>query len=227
MSDISLIQFHLQFCKLLFSSCIKSNLSSCIATCFLQLFIELIQLTSKRTTSFVGSCSCLTFSFQLFIKLFKSSLQLLNLSIELSSKGLFIFNLSHQRAVLFLFPLEYLTKLNLVALQINNCLLSKLEISFNLSLNFFNISLVFLLPLPAIFNFIKTLLKSNLQLVQMIALVLIGLDLLLFLQLTFRYCFLLFVKLVDQLLLMKTLFLHLLDLSIFHTFFILYLGKFS
>ena len=76
--------------------------------------------------------------------------------------------------------------------------MGKLQVSLNLSLELLNVSLVLLLPLPAVLNLVKTLLKADLQLVKAIVLVLKELNLLLLLLFAFNNGLLPLIELADQ-----------------------------
>merc|ERR1719336_152454 len=93
--------------------------------------------------------------------------------------GLLVLNLGSNGGNLLLLALDSLSKLRDDSLQIRNSLLGQLEVAFNLSLHLLSISLGLLFSLKSILTFIKGLFKFTLDLAEVVASVLHGLDVLL------------------------------------------------
>ena len=55
MSDVGLIQLHLQFGQLLLTSGVEGNLGRSVASRLLQFFVELIKLSAQGATSLRGN----------------------------------------------------------------------------------------------------------------------------------------------------------------------------
>merc|ERR1719454_1360811 len=225
MSDVGLIQLHLQFGQLLLTSGVEGNLSRSVASRLLQFFVELIKLSAQGATSLVSAGTRLALSLKFLIELLKPSLQLLNLGVQLPAKSLLVLDLAIEGAVLLFFALQNLAHLDLVPLKVSDSLLGELQVALHLPLELLNVSLLLLLSLPRVLDLIKAFLEPDLQLIEVVALVLKGLDLLLFLHLALGDRFLLLVELVDQFLLVKALLLHLLDLSVLVRLLVLHLGQ--
>ena len=94
-----------------------------------------------------------------------------------------VLNLSIEGGVLLFLALQHLPRLDLVSLQVRDCLLGELQVAFHLPLQLLNVAFLLLLPLPGVLHFVETFLQPDLQLVEMIALILKRLDLFVFLHL--------------------------------------------
>merc|ERR1719308_342034 len=126
-----------------------------------------------------------------------------------------VFYLSSNRAQFFLFSHDSLLKFSSNTLQISHSLLGKLQVSFNLSLEFFNITLGFLLTLKSILTLIQRLLKLPFNLAKMVAPILHGLNVFLCFLTAFTSTLLLFSKLANQFFLMRYFLSHGSNLIIF------------
>ena len=97
----------------------------------------------------------------------------------LGPKGLLVLNLGGDGADLLLLALDTLSQLGVDALQVGNNLLGQLQVSHNLALGLLHVILGFLLTLQSILALIQGLLQLALDLVEVVAPVLHGLDVLL------------------------------------------------
>merc|ERR1719297_704837 len=134
------------------------------------------------------------------------ALELLDLLGVLAAKSVFILNLSSDRRKLLLLSHQSLLKFRSNTLKIRDSFLSELQVSLNLSLHLINISLGLLLTLESILALIKGLFKLSLDLAQMVALVLHGLDVLLGLLSALTCTLLLLLELANQFLLVSNFF---------------------
>merc|ERR1719500_1025667 len=157
--------------------------------------------------------------------LLKPSLEFLDLGVQLPAQGLLVLDFAVEGAVLLFFALQNLAHLDLVPFKVGDGLLCELQVAFHLPLELLDVSLLLLLALPRVLDLVETFLQPDLQLVEVVALVVKGLDLLLLLHLALCDRFLLLVELVDQLLLVEALLLHLLDLGVLVCLLVLHLGQ--
>merc|ERR1719370_220081 len=74
MSDVGLVQLHLQFGQLLLTSGVEGNLSRSVASRLLQFFVELIKLSAQGATSLVSAGTRLALCLKFLIELLKPSL---------------------------------------------------------------------------------------------------------------------------------------------------------
>merc|ERR1719430_2722265 len=74
MSDVGLVQLHLQLGQLFLTPSVEGNLGRSVASRLLQLFVELIKLPAQSSTSLVSPGTRLALRLQLLIELLQSSL---------------------------------------------------------------------------------------------------------------------------------------------------------
>merc|ERR1719193_2169379 len=127
MSDVGLIQLHLQLGQLLLTSGVEGNLGRSVASRLLQFFVELIKLSAQGATSLVSAGTRLALCLKFHIELLKPSLQLLNLGVQLPAKSLLVLDLAIEGAVLLFFALQNLAHLDLVPLKVSDSLLGELQ----------------------------------------------------------------------------------------------------
>ena len=113
----------------------------------------------------------------------KSSLELLDLGVQLATQCLLVLNLAVEGAVLLLLALQHLPHFDLVPLKVSDGLLGELQVAFDLPLELLDVALLLLFALPGVLDLVEALLKPDLQLVEMVALILKRLDLFVFLHL--------------------------------------------
>merc|ERR1740129_570815 len=142
----------------------------------------------------------------LIIKLVNADLELLNLLGVLASKGLLVLNLGGTGCNLLLLALDVLGQLSIDLLEVRHGLLGELEVTLNLPLHLLGITLGFLLTLKRVLALIKRLLELSLDLGQMVAPVLHGLDVLLSLLSGLGSGLLVLAKLGDEIFLVGNLF---------------------
>merc|ERR1719250_63006 len=104
-----------------------------------------------------------------FIQLINTPLKLLDLLSILAAKSMLILNFGPNRAKFFLLSHNSLLELSSHTLQVSNCLLGKFQVSFNLSFEFFYISLGFLFTFKSILTLIQRLLKFSFNFAKMVA----------------------------------------------------------
>merc|ERR1719270_1428783 len=141
----------------------------------------------------------------LFIKLINTDLELLDLLGVLGGQSLLVLNLGSNGGNLLLLALDSLSKLRDDSLKIRNSFLGQLKVSFNLPLHVLSISLGLLLSLKSILALIKGLFKFTLDLAEVVASVLHGVDVLLSLLSALSSGLLVLAKLGDQILLVGNL----------------------
>merc|ERR1719362_2198964 len=146
-----------------------------------------------------------TLNIDLLIKLVNADLELLNLLGVLASKGLLVLNLGANGGDLLLPALDVLGQISIDPFEVRDGLLGKLEVTLNLPLHLLGITLGLLLTLKRILALIKRLLKLSLDLGQMVAPVLHGLDVLLSLLPGLGSGLLVLAKLGDEILLVGNL----------------------
>ena len=103
-------------------------------------------------------------------------MQLLSLLSLLGSKSGLVVNLSGKSTALLVLASSSSLKLALNTLQVSEGLLGQLQVSLDLPLSLFHISLDLLLPLKSVFSLIESLLKLSLDTGQVVALVLGSLE---------------------------------------------------
>merc|ERR1719206_1289908 len=197
MGDVGLVELHLELGKLLLAPRVEGDLGGGVAASLLKLLVQLIKLSAKSAAALVSPGTRDAFSLKLLIKLLKSGLQFLDLGVQLPTQGLLILHLPIEGAVLLLLALEHLPHLDLVPLKVSDRLLGELQVALHLPLQLLDVPLLLLLALPGVLHLVEALLKPDLQLVEVVALVLEGLNLLFLLHLALRDGFLLLVELVD------------------------------
>merc|ERR1719220_2794950 len=151
-------------------------LDSSNSACSFQLLAKILNVPGQQGTVLLSLGTVGPLNVQLLIKLFEPALELLDLPAVLASQGLLVFNLGAHGAQLLFLTLNSLVELALDALQVSNSLLGELQVAFNLALDLHNITLGLLLTLQAILTLIQALLQLAFDLVQVVALVLHGLD---------------------------------------------------
>ena len=140
-----------------------------------------------------------------FVEFIYTALQLLDLLGILRSESALVLNLGRDRRNFLLLALNSLRKLSVDPLQVGNSLLGQLQVSLNLPLRLLHVSFGFLLALESILALIERLLQLSFHLVEVVAPVLRGLDVLLRLLTTLTCTLLLFSKLDDHVLLVGNL----------------------
>merc|ERR1719239_1231644 len=148
MSDVGLVQLHLQLGQLFLTSGVEGDLGRSVASCLLQFFVELIKLPTQGAASLVSPGTRLALCLKFFIELLKPSLQLLDLGVQLPAQGLLIFNLAVEGAILLFLALQHLAHFNLAPLKVSDGLLRELQVAFHLPLQLLNVALLLLLALP-------------------------------------------------------------------------------
>merc|ERR1719220_1278201 len=88
MSDVGLIQLHLQLGQLFLTSGVEGNLGCSVASCLLQFFVELIKLPAQGAASLVSPGTRLALCLKFLIELLKPSLEFLDLGVQLPTQGL-------------------------------------------------------------------------------------------------------------------------------------------
>merc|ERR1719270_2400293 len=136
-------------------------------------------VTGEDGSVLLGLGSGLSLNDKFLIKLINTALELLDLLGVLAAKSVLILNLGSNRGEFLLLSHQSLLQFRSYTLKIRDSFLSELQVSLNLSLHLLNISLGLLLTLKSILALIKRLLQLALDLAQMVALVLHGLDVLL------------------------------------------------
>merc|ERR550539_1079319 len=158
MSDVGLIQLHLQLGQLFLTSGVEGNLGSSVASCLLQFFVELIKLPAQGAASLVSPGTRLALRLKFLIELLEPSLQLLDLGVQLPAQGLLVLHLAVEGAILLFFALQNLAHLDLAPLKVGDGLLSELQVALYLPLELLDVALLLLLALPRVLDLIKTLL---------------------------------------------------------------------
>merc|ERR1719239_658997 len=148
MSDVGLIQLHLQLGQLFLTSGVEGNLGSSVASCLLQFFVELIKLPAQGAASLVSPGTRLALRLKFLVELLKPSLQLLDLGVQLPTQGLLILDLAVEGAILLFLALQHLAHLDLAPLKVSDGLLSELQVAFHLPLELLDVALLLLLALP-------------------------------------------------------------------------------
>merc|ERR550539_2284484 len=148
MSDVGLIQLHLQLGQLFLTSGVEGDLGSSVASCLLQFFVELIKLPAQGAASLVSPGTRLAFRLKFLIELLEPSLQLLDLGVQLPAQGLLVLDLAVEGAILLFFALQNLAHLDLAPLKVGDGLLSELQVALYLPLELLDVALLLLLALP-------------------------------------------------------------------------------
>merc|ERR1719357_633457 len=161
LSNIQHFKFCLNSSKFCFTLLVELYLSCSVRTCCLKTRSNVFNVLFEHCTTFLCFCSCTSFDNKLFIKLFKSSKKFLCLFCILGSQSSLIINLCTKCTSFFIFASNSTTKFCLNSLQIRNSFLGELQITFNFSFGFFNITLDLLFSFKCIFSFIESLFKLS------------------------------------------------------------------
>merc|ERR1719232_559973 len=205
MGDVGLLQVRLELGKFSLALLVQLHLKSSVGASLLQPGANVLQVTGEKSSVLLSLGTVSTLNIDLLIKLINTDLELLDLLGVLGGQCLLVLNLGSNGGNLLLFALDSLSKLRDDSLKIRNSLLGKLEVAFNLSLHLLSISLGLLLSLKSILAFIKGLLQLALDLTEVVASVLHGLDVLLSLLSALSSGLLVLAKLGDQILLVGNL----------------------
>merc|ERR1719384_2228288 len=176
MTNVRLLKIRLEFGQLRLTLLVQLNLEGGVGSSLFKTGSNILQVTGQESSVLLSLVSVAALNIDLFIKLINTDLEFLDLLGVLGSKGLFILNLGSNGGNLLLLALNGLRQLRVDSLKIRDSLLGKLEVSFNLPLHFLSITLGLLLTLKSILTFIKRLFKFSLDLAEMVASVLHGLD---------------------------------------------------
>merc|ERR1719245_2620422 len=204
--DVGLLQLSLELGQLGLPLLVELNLGSSVGASLLKTTTEVLDVTGENGAVLLGLGSCLSLDDEFLIKLINTALELLDLLSVLAAKSVFILNLGSDRRKFLLLSHQSLLKFRSNTLKIRDSFLSELQVSLNLSLHLLNISLGLLLTLKSILALIKGLFKLSLDLAQMVALVLHGLDVLLGLLSALACTLLLLLELANQFLLVSNFF---------------------
>merc|ERR1719232_1057443 len=204
-SNVGLFQVRLELGKFSLALLVQLHLESSVGASLLQPGSNVLQVTGEKSSVLLSLGTVSTLNIDLLVKLINTDLELLDLLGVLRGQGLFVLNLGSNRGNLLLLALDSLSKLRNDSLKIRNSLLGKLEVAFNLSLHLLSISLGLLLSLKSILTLIKGLLQLALDLAEVVASVLHGLDVLLSLLSALSSGLLVLAKLGDQILLVGNL----------------------
>merc|ERR1719234_852071 len=147
-SDVGLVQLHLQLGQLFLTSGVESNLGGSVASCLLQLFVELVKLPAQGAASLVSAGTRLALCLKFLIELLEPSLQLLDLGVQLPTQGLLVLNLAVEGTILLFLALQHLAHLDLAPLKVGDGLLSELRVALHLPLQLLDVALLLLLALP-------------------------------------------------------------------------------
>merc|ERR1719391_998734 len=140
---------------------------------------KILDVTGQSSTVLLSLGPVLALNMELLIQLLDSGLQLLDLLVVFAPKSSLILNLCRHGHQLLFLSLQSSSQIGLDPVQVADRLLSQLEITFDLPLELFHIALGLLLPLKGILGLIERLLKLSLDLAEVVAPVLHGLDVLL------------------------------------------------
>merc|ERR1719210_1693139 len=205
MTNVRLLKIRFEFGQLRLTLLVQLNLEGGVGSSLFKTGSNVLQVTGQESSVLLSLGSVAALNIDLFIKLINTDLEFLDLLGVLGSKGLFILNLGSNGGNLLLLALNGLRQLRVDSLKIRDSLLGELEVTFNLSLHLLSITLGLLLTLKSIFTFIKGLFKFTLDLAEVVASVLHGLDVLLSLLSALSSGLLVLTKLGDQILLVGNL----------------------
>merc|ERR1719322_452492 len=198
MGNVGLFQVRLELGKFSFALLVQLHLESSVGASLLQPGANVLQVTGEKSSVLLSLGTVSTLNIDLLVKLINTDLEFLDLLGVFRGQGLLVLNLGSNGGNLLLLALDSLSKLRDDSLQIRNSFLGKLEVSFNLSLHLLSISLGLLLSLKSILALIKRLFKLALDLAEVVASVLHGLDVLLSLLSALSSGLLVLAKLGDQ-----------------------------
>merc|ERR1719232_1479942 len=205
MGNVGLLQVRLELGKFSFTLLVQLHLESSVGASLLQPGSNVLQVTGEKSSVLLSLGTVSAFNIDLLIKFINTDLELLDLFGVLGGQSLLVLNLSSNGGNLLLLALDSLSKLRDDSLKIRNSLLGKLEVAFNLPLHLLSISLSLLLSLKSILTLIKGLFKFTLDLAEVVASVLHGLDVLLSLLSALSSGLLVLAKLGNQILLVGNL----------------------
>merc|ERR1719461_1175460 len=203
MGDVGLLEIALDLGELSLSLLVELNLGGSVGSSLFKAGSNILEVTGEESPILLSLGAVGTLNGDFLIELINTGLELLDLLGVLGSKSLFVLDLGSNRGDLLLLALDGLGEFSIDSLQIGDGFLSELQVSLDLALDLFNVSLGLLLSLQGILAFVKGLLEFSLDLAEMVALVLHGLDVLLSLLSAFSSRLLLLAKLGDQILLVS------------------------
>merc|ERR1719384_983847 len=201
MTNVRLLKIRLEFGQLRLTLLVQLNLEGSVGSSLFKTGSNILQVTGQESSVLLSLGSVAALNIDFFIKLINTNLEFLDLLGVFGSKSLFILNLGSNGRNFLLLALDGLRQLRVDSLKIGDGLLGKLEVSFNLPLHLLSITLGLLLTLKSILTFIKRLFKFSLDLAEMVASVLHGLDVLLSLLSALSSGLLILSKLGDEVLL--------------------------
>merc|ERR1719192_3217812 len=158
---------------------VQLNLGGSVGTSLLQTGRDVLNVLLEHGAALLSLGTVASLNIEFLIQLLNASHQLLGLLGVLGSKSGLIINLGRESAGLLLLAGDSTKQLSLDTLKIGDGLLGQLEVSLQLPLGLFHISLDLLLTLKSILSLIKSLLQLSLYSGQMVALVLSSLNVLL------------------------------------------------
>merc|ERR1719351_114084 len=199
--NVGLIQVSLQLDQLGLALLVQLNLGAGVGANLSEPGAQILKVPGQQGTVLLGLGAVVPLHRQLLVELVNAGLQLLHLLGVLGAEGLLVLNLGGNGGDLLVLALHGLTELRVDTLEVSNSLLGELEVSLNLPLLLFDVALGLVLNLKSVLALIKGLLKLSLHLVEVVAPVLSGLDVLLSLLPTLSGGLLLLAKLDDHVLL--------------------------
>lgn len=176
--DVGLLEVAAQLAELGFALLVELDLSGCGATGFFKTLTQLFKLTRKVSALLLGLSARLALGLDFLLELLDAALQLLDLLLELADEGLFIFELGGEGGDLFVLALDGLFEFLFVTLEVGDGFLGKLEVALNLPPLLLDVSAQFLLAFQGVLELVEGLLELLLDLVEVVDLVLSGLELL-------------------------------------------------
>merc|ERR1719461_1274047 len=203
--NVGLIQVSLQLDQLGLTLLVQLNLGAGVGANLSEPGAQILEVPGQQGTVLLGLGAVVPLHGQLLVELVNAGLQLLHLLGVLGAEGLLVLNLGGNGGDLLVLALHGLTELRVDTLEVSNSLLGELEVSLNLPLLLFDVALGLLLALKSVLALVEGLLKLSLHLVQVVAPVLSGLDVLLSLLPTLSGGLLLLAELDDHVLLVGNL----------------------
>merc|ERR1712127_591651 len=179
MGNVSLIQVTLQLDQLTLTLLVQLNLGAGVGANLGKPGAKILQVPGQQGAVLLGLGAVVALNRQLLIQLVNTGNKLLDLLGVLGSEGSLILNLGGNGGNLLVLALHSLGELRVDTLQVRHSLLGQLEVTLNLPLLLLHISLALLLALKSILTLVEGLLKLTLDLVEVVAPVLHGLDVLL------------------------------------------------
>merc|ERR1719242_994213 len=199
--NVGFVQVALQLDQLSLALLVQLNLGAGVGADLSESGAQVLKVPGQQGAVLLGLGAVVALHGQLLVKLVNAGLELLHLLAVLGPKGLLVLNLSGNRGDLLVLALDSLAELRVDALKVGNCLLGQLEVTLNLPLLLFNVALCLLLTLKSVLALIEGLLELSLDLVEVVAPVLCGLDILLRLLPSLAGCLLLLAQLDNHILL--------------------------